>query len=119
VSKRKEDKQQEEFENVDKDNIMIVIKEIESWYLAGLDKGACKRLGIAEFKNTEKVTKQRFDSLWRRSKSFNSDVNFIREIFNSFDIETAKRKNESFRYFAEEFVKKYGLQSMGSVDNGT
>lgn len=101
VSKRKEEKQKEEFKNVDKDRIMIVIREIESWYLAGLDEDACKRLGITEFDNTDKITKARFDSLWRKSRD--SDVDFMQEILKSFDIETAKRKNTSFGYFVEKY----------------
>jgi len=119
VTKRKEEKQEKEFVNVDKDSIMIVVKEIESWYLAGLDKSACQKLGVAEFENTEMITKHKFDSLLRRSKISNFRIDSEQEILKHFDIETAKQKNESFRYFAEKFVRKYGLQSIGNVDNNT
>jgi len=101
VSGRKEEKQEEEFKNVDENEIVIVVKEIEGWYLAGLDEEACKRLGIVAFDNTDEVAKAGFDSLRRENK-----IVFRQEILRFFDIETAKRKNKSFRYF----VKKYGLQ---------
>ncbi len=108
VSGRKQEKQREEFKNVGDSKIVIVIKEIEGWYLAGLDSEACKKLGITELKNTDEVTKGKFDSLWRRNKRYNFRLDFRSELLKFFDIETAKKKNESFRYFAE----KYGLQGI-------
>ncbi len=105
ISGRKQEKQKEEFRSLDKDRIVIVVKEIESWYLAGLDDRACSELEIAVFDTTDNVTKSKFDGLWHKSKRFSSDVDFIQETLRLFDIETAKRKNKSFRYFAE----KYGL----------
>ena len=105
ISERKREKQEKEFKNVDKDRIMIVIKKIEGWYLAGLDDDACEELGIANFQNTDEVTKSRFNSLWRESKKFDSEVDFMQEIVkpSNFDIETAKRKNKSFKYFVEKY----------------
>ncbi len=105
ISERKQGKQKKEFRDVDKEEIMIVIKEIEGWYLAGLDEDGCKRLGVVSAEDTEKVTKADFDNIWRKNERFGSRVDLMQEILKSFDIETAKRKNESFRYFAE----KYGL----------
>jgi hypothetical protein len=108
VSERKREKQGEEFRDIDEDKIVIVVRKIESWYLAGLDSDACKKLGITELKNTDKVAKGKFDSLWRRNKRFNFRLDFRSELLKFFDIETAKKKNKSFRYF----VEKYGLQSI-------
>ena len=105
ISKRKQEKQREEFKSLDKNRIIIVVKEIESWYLAGLDDKACRKLEITNFDITDSITKSRFDHLWHRSKKFDSDIDFMQELLKAFDIETAKRKNKSFGYFAE----KYGL----------
>ena len=94
---------QEEFEVIDdKGKIMLVIRKIESWYLAGLDDDACKRFGFSPFKNTDKFGKGKFKVL--RRKRFKSEEDFKREILNSFDIETAKRKNKSFEYFFKKYI---------------
>ena len=91
------------YKNIDEDRIVVVIKEIESWYLAGLDDATCRGFGITGFDNTDDITKGRFKSLWRRSERFDSEIDFIQEILKYFDIETAKRKNKSFRYFVEKY----------------
>ena len=101
----------------DKRKILLVIRKIESWYLAGLSDDTCRKFGFSPLCTTDGVGKGQFKKL--RNISSMPKVVFLQEILRNFDIETAKRKNESFRYFAEEFVKKYGLQSMGSIDNGT
>ena len=104
VSERKRQKQEEEFENLDKDSIAIVVKKIEGWYLAGLDDDACDRLGISHFCNTNEYGRGKFRELQKQA-SFRSYKDFMQEILNLFDIETAKRKNKSFRCF----IKKYGF----------
>ena len=38
--------------NIDESKIIVVIQEIESWYLAGLDDDSCKSLGIKFKDNT-------------------------------------------------------------------
>jgi len=103
VTARKEEIQKR-FKNVDSDKIMVVRKEIESWYLAGLKNDRCKELGVSIFAATDEVTKEQFDEII--PGNFDSGIDFMQEILKSFDIETAKRKNESFKYFAN----KYGLQ---------
>ena len=81
--------------------IIVVVKEIESWYLAGLDNKVCKQLKIKNFPNTEKVTKEEFNSLI--PKKFTSRIDFMLEILKNFSIEIAKKKNTSFRYFVEKY----------------
>ena len=101
----------------DESKIMLVIRKIESWYLAGLSDDTCRELGFSPLCNTDKLGKGQFKKL--RNVCSMSRVVFLQEILERFDIEAAKQKNESFRYFAEEFVRKYGLQSIGNVDNNT
>ena len=79
------------------ENIIVVIREIESWYLAGLDDKSCKEFGIRAFHKTDNVTKEQFDKLI--PKKFESRIDFMVEILKRFSVETAKQKNESFDYF--------------------
>ena len=59
----KKDKVLGRYRNIDGDRILVVVKEIESWYLAGLDDGVCKQLKIDSFSNTGNITKEQFDAL--------------------------------------------------------
>ncbi|MEA1868571.1 MAG: hypothetical protein U9N09_00165 [Euryarchaeota archaeon] len=46
------------------DKIVIVIREIEGWYLAGLDKKASKKIGIRKkIGTTDNITKEYFNQL--------------------------------------------------------
>lgn len=91
---------QKEYRNVDEDRIMVVIKEIESWYLAGLDDTNSKKLGVRRLRTTDSVTKEQFNSLMPKRFDFRSD--FMLEILKFFSAKIAKKKNGSFRYFAKK-----------------
>lgn len=103
ASIKKQEMRDGKFENVDDDRMIIVVKEIEGWYLAGLNDDVCKRFGFSPLSNTDKAGKGQFEKLQR--VKFSSDRDFMIEILKFFDIEIAKCKNKSFKYFAE----KYGL----------
>lgn len=107
VPKKKAEVQKQYHSIDDKSKILIVVKEMEGWYLAGLDENACERLGFSPFKTTDKIGKGKFKKA--RLASSRSRINFMQDVLRLFDIETAKCKNESFRYFVEDFVRKYGL----------
>jgi len=98
----KKEETQSKYKNIDNDKMIVVIREIESWYLAGLDNKVCKQLKIDNFANTEYVTKEKFNALI--PKKFISKIDFMSEILKNFSIEIAKRKNNSFRYFVENYV---------------
>ena len=89
------------YKNIDNNKMIVVIKEIESWYLAGLDNKACKQLKIKNFANTDNVTKEEFNALI--PKKFTSRIDSMLEILKNFSIEIAKRKNNSFGYFVEKY----------------
>jgi len=97
----KKEKTQKEHPNIDKDKIIIVIKEIESWYLAGLDNKVCKQFKIDNLADTKDVTKEKFNALI--PKKFASRIDFMSEILKNFSIEVAKQKNRSFQYFVEKY----------------
>jgi len=90
---------QNKFKNIKIDRIIVVIKEIESWYLAGLDDTRSKELKIRIFNTTDDVTKEQFNDL---SNRVDSKIDFMLEILKRFSIETAREKNKSFRYFLEK-----------------
>lgn len=82
---------------VDPGRTIIVIREIESWYMAGIGDEARRELGLASLPHTDDVTKEKFERLI--PPCFVSVTDFKTEVLKKFSIETAKRKNTSFRYF--------------------
>jgi hypothetical protein len=94
----------DKFRGIDIKRIMVVIKEIESWYLAGLDDACCKKLKIRSMGNTDNVTKEQFNDLI--PKKFGSRIDFMSEVVKLFSIEIAKQKNKSIRYFLERYNRE-------------
>jgi len=103
----KKQKIKELIRGIDYDKIFVVIKEIESWYLAGLDSKLAKNLGIKKKipDTTDTVTKEQFYNLM--PKKFDSKIDFMREILKNFSIEIAKKKNKSFKYFVENMITRF------------
>jgi len=100
ITKKKQEKQNQ-LKNIDSNNIIVVIKEIEGWYLAGLNDTACNKLKINKHNNTDEISKERFNNII--PDKFDSRIDFMVEILKYFSIKTAKQKNKSFDYF----IKKY------------
>lgn len=101
ISNRKQ-KMQDKFTGLDEDRIVVVIKEIESWYLAGLSDDFLRQFKIPFYSETENITKEQFNNLIPRK--FNSRISFMVEILDYFSIEIATQKNRSFKYFFEKYV---------------
>ncbi len=99
---QKKEKLYEKYEQLMKDNIIIVVLEIESWYLAGLDENASQILQIEYFDTTEKITKEDFNHLYQGR--FHSRIDFIYEILKLYAIEKARMRNRSFSYFYNEYI---------------
>ena len=86
--------------------ILIVCREIDSWYLAGLNDEECMKMRIpATLDSTDHISKEQFLSLM--PDRFHSKTEFMLEILSKFDHETARTKNSSFSYF----MQKYGADS--------
>ncbi|NUU95801.1 hypothetical protein XO10_05830 [Marinitoga sp. 1135] len=98
--KNKKNEIKTKWKNIDEEKIFIVIKEIESWYLAGLSDEKCKLLKIRIVKNTDEITKEEFNNII--SNKFESRIAFMVEILKNFSIEIAIQKNKSFKYFIEQ-----------------
>jgi len=102
VSSRKQ-KVMKVFSNIDEDKLQIVVQEIESWYLAGLDDEACEEIGISKkIRDTEKISKEQFRQFI--PSRFDSYIDFMIEIVKVFDVDTAAKTNRSFAYFLDEHI---------------
>ena len=81
------------------DRIAVVVKEIESWYLAGLDEEGCQALDISPVSRPDEVVKEAFDDLVG-GKANHTDM--MVEILKRYDISQARRRSPSFGYFARK-----------------
>ena len=89
------------FSNISGHSIVIVIKEIESWYYAGLSEISARDIGVEERAATDDMFKEDFNLLMPRQ--FDSRIDFMFEILKSFSLETAVKKNHSFKFFVERY----------------
>ncbi len=96
----KKEKLKSELRNIESDRIVIAIKEIESWYLAGIKSRECQKLKISPYKATDSVAKEEFNNLI--PKEYDSRIHFLRDILKNYSIQTAKKKNRSFAYCVEK-----------------
>jgi len=94
------------FSNLDGGSTVIVIREIESWYYAGISGPLEQELGIVNMVSTDDLTKEDFNA--RIPRHFDSRIDFMFEILKSFSLETAARKNHSFSFF----VNRYNIQEI-------
>jgi hypothetical protein len=90
------------FSEADYQHIMVIIQEIESWYLAGIDDNGAKALGIHVPARTDFVTKEHFIGWIPRY--YPSKIAFMIEILKHFSLSVAVEKNRSFRFFIEHYV---------------
>jgi hypothetical protein len=101
ITDRKE-KLQHDITNIKTEKVVVVFREIEGWYLAGINDSSSKKLGIKSLINTENITKKAFNDLI--PKRFDSRVDFMIEVLKYYCADTAILKNNSFKYFFEKFV---------------
>ena len=85
---------------IDIDRIIVVKKEIESWYKAGLTDDNCDKFKISKHTHTDGLTKEAFNEIIPRQTN---RLNFMLEILNCFSVECAIQKNNSFKYFYEKY----------------
>jgi hypothetical protein len=91
----------ERFCTLTDDRIVVIIKEIESWYLAGLDDQTQKRLGIRSYRTTNHITKEIFNKMIPRN--YTSRIAFMAEILSLYSTSEAQVRNRSFSYFLTHF----------------
>ncbi len=86
----------EKFTQLEAERVIIVVSEIESWYLAGLP--AENRWGVQVPPDTSRIAKEQFNSTL--PKGFDSQTDYMVEVLKVFDVNAAAQKNPSFHYFA-------------------
>ncbi|MDI9634170.1 MAG: hypothetical protein QFX32_08995 [Methanolinea sp.] len=82
-------------------DIVVIVREIESWYLAGLDAGAEDALSLPHARSTDDITKEDFNA--RIPRRYSSRIAFMHEILDRYSVTVACGKNRSFRYYATRF----------------
>ena len=100
---KKKQKIMHDINRINSDNIIIVKREIESWYLSGLNKNSAKKCGIKSLNCTDQITKKAFNDLI--PKKFDSRIDFMIEILKLFSLTVAKEKNQSIKYFIDKEIK--------------
>ena len=85
------------------DNEILIVKQrIEGWYLAGLTEARRQKLKVGKLPNDfETVSKESFDRLVP-SRFADSRVAFMQELIREYDIDTASKRCESFKYALEK-----------------
>ncbi len=92
------------FDGIDDNRVIIVKKEIESWYLAGLDANKCRKFKMKHFNDTENIRKEDFK---QQVPMRCNEVMYMIEILEEYCPYTAKEQNNSFKYF----VNKYNIHN--------
>jgi hypothetical protein len=103
ITARKQHIKEHKLGNIDDFRILVIKKEIESWYLAGLDEDCCRRLRLPLCRQTENINKEQFEQLLSDSR-LGCTINCMIEILKNYNIGTAKSKNMSFDYFHRKYL---------------
>ena len=89
------------------DIVVVVVDEIESWYLAGISKTALKKLGVSKkslseigsyLNHTERVTKEIFNKLIPEEYG-DSRSAFMVNLLAHYNLQRAMSRNSSLEYF--------------------
>ncbi len=103
----KKDKILKKYQMVEECNLFIVQYEIESWYLAGVDKVFCDKNKIKKYyKNTDSVTKEMFENVIQNTGE--TKLNVMLKILNEYNYFLAETRNTSFGVF---FAKNISICS--------
>lgn len=100
VSAKKEGLTQNLRQALEPADAVVVVREIESWCMAGLDDDSCREFRIENVSATDEVTKEQFRDLMP-SRFHDSLVDFMAELLNVFRVDMARAKNRSFCYLTD------------------
>src|SRR2546426_1138696 len=89
------------YSRLEEKKIFVVVEEIESWYLAGLEERTRRKLEVPRLSNTDTLRKEEFNRLI--PAAFDSRLDFMLELLNHFSVSAAKTRNKSFKYFMETY----------------
>ena len=82
----------------DPGKIYIVQREIESWYLAGIELGTFSSAKKKKITNTDNVSKEEFLSMIPKNYT---KILFMSEILQRYNLSLACSRNKSLAYFAK------------------
>ena len=82
--------------------VVVIRRMIEAWYLAGLSEASHRDLALDRVRNIEEITKDQFNNLVGGSDEHS---NSMIEILKYYDVEVARRRSRSFRYFWQKHVE--------------
>ncbi len=103
ITSIKEAVQKKYGKHINAESILVVVREIEGWYAAGINSDAAAELDIDALATTDDLTKEQFNQ--SAPKRFGSSIVFKREVLKRFDMDTARRKNKSFAYFHRKYLQ--------------
>lgn len=98
------------YNQLDKSKILVVEKEIESWYLAFMNDDFLKKNKIKICVETNSLTKEKFDKMI--PKTYNSRIDFLIESLKNFDLCLGMKRNRSIEYF----FRKYNITNCFKQD---
>ncbi len=88
---------------LDEANIVIIRREIEGWYFAGLDADKFRGLGVRRnYPHTDTLSKEDFNNAI--PNRFSSRTDFMIEVLKVFSLEEALERNNSIKYFTEKYL---------------
>lgn len=87
------------YRKLNESNIHLVIREIESWYLAGITNANAKKIKLATPGTTDSITKEAFYGL--KARRFVSRIDFMVELLSLFSVPAAIANNRSFKHFMD------------------
>ncbi|MBD3196076.1 MAG: hypothetical protein GF317_13540 [Candidatus Lokiarchaeota archaeon] len=85
------------FDRIVIENIFVVVEEIESWYLAGVDNDFLRSIGATNLMDCPSIyiTKEKFNHIIPKEMP---RIQFMRKILQSYDIDLALTNNKSLKY---------------------
>ena len=86
------------YTKLSEDDIILVVPEIEGWYIAGLTRATAKKLKLKSIPAADNCTKERFSSILPNKKDGTEVRN---NILNNYEIEVAMTNSPSFKEFME------------------
>lgn len=86
------------YPELDEQKVFITCFEIESWYLAVVDKSWCESRRIRYYENTDDISKESF---YRLVPQRTDILAFMLEILEYFNINCALQRNRSFKHFVQ------------------
>jgi hypothetical protein len=103
ISERRESIKKFYNNELDPDHIFVIVKMIEGWYLAGLNRKKAKELSINlnEYDKLDPNIIKKDDFLRLKPQKYNGKRAFYIDVANSFSQSDAKIKNTSFKNFLE------------------